>query len=80
MVIFFLAFAQPDTVRAFYRRTATRFIVWCATNCEVMAFRAALSPIRLTALRSFFKDFKLEIEPLKVRFATISVKMLILRL
>ena len=38
---------------------------------HVMAFRAALSPIRLVtqSLRSFFKEFKVEIELLKVRFA-----------
>ena len=40
-------------------------------SAHVMAFRAALSPIRLVtqSLRSFFKEFKVEIELLKVRFA-----------
>jgi hypothetical protein len=43
---------------------------------HVMALRTVLSPVRLLAsfLHPFFKDFRVEIEPLKVRFANGSTR------
>jgi hypothetical protein len=78
MVIFFLALAQPDTVRHFIVepqpasqlvRHDSRMPAHFISGRTI--FHSAHCP---NFLGPFFKDFKVEIEPLKVRFANGSTR------